>query len=80
MLRPRRTYLFVRSSFWEGFGRCLDLFGTLEYKRTRKPEQADYLALRSDWEAVGRDMWYALGEFEKQHPELVAAREKARSA
>lgn len=35
--------------------RQIDIIGT-------DPRQADIDALRSDWEAVGRDMWSVLGD------------------
>ncbi len=75
------SYLFARPSFWTGFGSCIDLFGvTFEYNRALTPKQADYFAIRSDWAAVGQDIRHALGEFEEQHPDLAAARDRARTA
>ena len=54
--------LFARPSFLEGVARLLDLGGTLnEYNGFDTPEDADLVALRSDWEALGRDYRSALG-------------------
>jgi hypothetical protein len=48
--------LFARPSFLEGVARIFDLGGTLnEYNRSAMPEEADFVALRSDWEAIGMD-------------------------
>ena len=53
--------LFARPSFFEGAGRILDFGDTLtEYNSSPTPEQADYLALLSDWCAVGEDLRRAL--------------------
>jgi len=57
--------LFATPSFLEGFARVLDLGGTLtQYNTTSDPREADYLALRSDWRAIGDDFYTALGEYE----------------
>ncbi len=53
--------LFARPSFLEGAARVLDLGDTLtEYNQSLTPEQAEYLALRSDWEVLGRDLERAI--------------------
>ena len=55
--------LYARPSFWEGIARLWDFGGTLnEYNRSLTPEQADFLALRSDWRAAARDLGMALSE------------------
>ena len=56
-LDSRSRVLFARPSFIEGVARIFDLSGTLStYNRREAGEQADYLALSSDWYAVGNDM------------------------
>ena len=49
-----------------GAASALDLLATLDLnkKNTKKiaPEEADYLALLSDWETVGNDIRYAMGQ------------------
>lgn len=63
------TFLFARPSFWEGVARALDLGGTLtQYNRAIDGRQADYLAMKSDWMAVGNDLRTAMGAFEREHP------------
>ncbi len=53
--------LYALPSFWEGIARVWDIGGTLdEYNRSLTPQQADRLALRSDWIAVGEDLRAAL--------------------
>lgn len=49
--------LYARPSFAEGMARAFDLGTTLEeYNQSLSAEQADYLALRSDWNAVLADL------------------------
>ncbi|MBM2811328.1 MAG: hypothetical protein HW416_2087 [Chloroflexi bacterium] len=57
------TILFARPSGWEGAARILD-FGNLltEYMYSNSVAQADYFASRSDWEAVGADLFRAMRE------------------
>ena len=44
-------------SFFEGIGRLIDWGGTLnEYNNSQFGAEADYKALKSDWEAVGGDI------------------------
>ena len=52
--------LIQEGSFLSGAARSIDLFGSFtEYNQEDSPEQADERALRSDFEAVGRDLWSA---------------------
>lgn len=65
------TFVFARPSFWEGFGRLFDFGGTLnEYNRSVTPQQADYFAIASDWQAIGDDMRVAIGRFEDERPDF----------
>ena len=58
--------LFGRPSFSEGIGRVLDFGGTLdEYNRSVSTEQADRVAIRADWEAVGNDIMGASRQCKK---------------
>jgi hypothetical protein len=51
------TYLVADPSFLTGIARTLDLWGSLDsYNVSRTPQQADALALRSDWKIVGREI------------------------
>lgn len=54
----RRPFsLYARPSFLEGIARLFDVGGMLNtYNQSRTPEEADYRAILSDWEAVGRDL------------------------
>ena len=48
--------LFTVPTFWEGFGRIIDLIGTMnDYNVSQTPQEADAKALRSDWEALRFD-------------------------
>jgi hypothetical protein len=51
-------------SFWTGLARVFDLGATMSrhsYVHWDSPEEADWVAIRSDWEAVGDDLRVALG-------------------
>ncbi len=48
------TFLFARPSALEGIARLADFFGALdEYNRSAN---ADAIAIRNDWRAIGRDI------------------------
>lgn len=49
-----------RSSFLAGMARAFDPGAALRGSRGRGAAEADMLALRSDWEAAGEDLWRAL--------------------
>lgn len=54
-------FLCARPSFIEGMSRILDFGGTLEeFNKSLTPEQADYLALRADWQMIGMDFARAI--------------------
>lgn len=56
-------FLFARGSFLEGVGRALDIGGTMaDFNSSLTPAQADYLALRMDWQVVGDDLRRAMGQ------------------
>jgi len=74
---------FLRDdAFWKGVASVFNLAGQftpLYYGRD--PEKADRAALRSDWEAVGRDMERVMRRFEQEHAkELTHARRAVRDA
>ncbi|MCC7352445.1 MAG: hypothetical protein IT330_01715 [Anaerolineae bacterium] len=57
--------LYAEPSLWEGMVRIVDVAGALnEYNVSSSPEEADYKALLSDWEAIGRDIWQSIRQFE----------------
>ena len=50
-------YLFSYPSFLTGLARGLDLGDTLtEFNRSISGEEADIIAIESDWMAVGKDI------------------------
>ena len=61
--------IYARPSFLEGVARIFDFGGTLNtyyYESTDEdPREADARAIASDWEAVGKDMANAIGQYEK---------------
>ena len=53
--------LFAKPSFLEGLARCIDLGATLdEYNQSLTQQQADLIALRTDWEVIGEDLEKAI--------------------
>ncbi len=60
------NYLFADPSFLSGAARMLDLGGAFdEFDGSLTPAQADELAMRRDWNAVGADLIGAMGEAEQ---------------
>ncbi len=52
-------------SFARGFSRTLDLTGAKEWPELSNDRRADYEALRSDWEHVGRTIQGECERYEK---------------
>jgi hypothetical protein len=56
-------FLYARPSILEGIGRNVDLFGVLNnYNASRSNEEADRIALDSDWSAVYNDLYAAFNK------------------
>lgn len=54
-------------SFVKGVGRILDFSQTLDqYNSSATAEEANARALKSDWEAVGRDIQFAIDKYAEQ--------------
>lgn len=68
-------FLFARPSFWAGTAALMDFGNTLlVYNESRTPGEADYLAMKSDWVAVGNHLRDAIRELEadremRRHPQ-----------
>lgn len=75
----RSTLLFARPSFVYGFAKAFDpMRVTSDFNRSRTPEEADILAIRSDWHAIGADMQEAVEQERGQSPrERYQARQPA---
>lgn len=66
------TFLFARPGFIGGMARVFDLFGLLNtYNISTTPLEADYKAIRSDWKAVGSDMWSAVEQYERENEQTL---------
>ncbi len=66
-MNSRSTFLFARPSYLEGLARIMDFGNTITvYNESLNGEQADYLALRSDWTAVGDDLRSAIQQFDAE--------------
>jgi len=60
-MSPFSTYLFARPSFVEGVGRLVDFGGTLTaYNASPNSEEADAVAIYTDWRAVGHELRTAI--------------------
>ncbi len=63
----REFFSFARPAFIKGIGRIVDPFGQLSDREfcdlSNDPYWTDYLALRSDWEAVGQDISAAIRQY-----------------
>ncbi|MEH2034039.1 MAG: hypothetical protein V7K67_31275 [Nostoc sp.] len=60
------SYLYARPSLIEGVARIVDFGNTLqEYNGSLTAEQADYLALLSDWVVVGHDLKKAMSQYKE---------------
>ena len=65
MSRPS-TFLFAEPTFLSGVARIFDFAGSLnEYNHSLTPEQANRIALRNDWEAVGDALRTAVDEYRR---------------
>lgn len=78
-MNPFFNFLVASPSSLEGAARILDFGNTLtEFNTVRSPQQADSIALQSDWYFVGQDLWFAVRKLkhqlaqEKQREQLVA--------
>lgn len=65
----RNTFrLYANPSFWEGMARLVDCEGLLnQYNYSSSDDEADFKAIRSDWENVGLDLLTAMSHFERDH-------------
>lgn len=67
-------FLYAKPSFLGGLARLFDFSGFMNtYNDSPNEEMADYLAMKSDWEAVGSDMWKAIQQFESEYVEKAKA-------
>ncbi|MHB8737077.1 MAG: hypothetical protein ACYC9D_00585 [Candidatus Dormibacteria bacterium] len=58
----RSGFLFATPTFWQGIARILDLGGVLNtYNTCDSDQEADRVALASDWYAIGLDFREAFG-------------------
>jgi len=58
--------LFAEPNFISGMSRVLDMGLTLnEFNYTRTPDEADKVAIFSDWLAVGADIFQAMENYKK---------------
>ncbi len=67
---PKRPPFYKDEAFWRGVASVFNMTGYFTPKYYgRDPEQADYEALCSDWEAVGQDMERSIRSFERAYSE-----------
>lgn len=62
---------WFNSPFIKGMGSIFNLGGNYYPKRKilsdKEAWEEDYKALKSDWDLVGKDMWTAIKQFDKEH-------------
>lgn len=64
----RSSFLFADPSFLGGLSATLDLGSTLTmYNDSNSPQEADVRAIRSDWLAVGDDIFQAMEQWEREN-------------
>ncbi len=64
--------LFAQPSFFAGASRLVDFFGVLNtYNKSHTPEEADFRAILSDWEAVGLSLLLAERKFSKEYEAIL---------
>jgi hypothetical protein len=60
--------LYARPTFVGGIARCLDFGATLrEFNSSPNGDQADQVALASDWQAIGDDLRAAILKYAADH-------------
>ena len=60
-------HLFSTPTFISGIAATLDLGATLEqYNSSQTPEEADLKAIKNDWKVVGKDIYFALKQYEQE--------------
>lgn len=55
-----------RPSFLTGLASIFDFAGNLHRYEYESGPDADARALASDWQAIGDDLWIAMGQFEEE--------------
>jgi hypothetical protein len=71
MINNFSTYLFASPSLIGGIAQLLDFGGSLQQYNCLMGEQADYLALSSDWIVVGDDLQSAIDDCKDERPYLT---------
>lgn len=61
-------FLFAKNGFMTGVASIFDFGSTLiEYNYFQTPEKADFIALKSDWQAVGDSIRYAMRKMDEDY-------------
>ena len=60
-------FLFAHPSFVGGMASVLDLGTTLVvYNQSKTPKEADYRAIKCDWEVTGNDLRGSIDQFKQE--------------
>lgn len=66
-LKLKTDFLLPKDNFWVGMGSVLNLSGRyFTYNYSKSDNEADFKAILSDWQNVGRDIEKAKKDFEKK--------------
>ncbi len=61
-------FLFAQPSFVGGMASVLDLGTTLVvYNESKTPKEADYRAIKCDWEVTGNDLRGSIDRFKQEN-------------
>ncbi|MEO2070790.1 MAG: hypothetical protein ABGW99_05565 [Zunongwangia sp.] len=57
----RTDFLIRKRNFWTGFSSVLDVFATKKkFNKSKSGKEADFKAIKSDWEMIGSDFKNAM--------------------
>ncbi len=75
----KRPSFYKEDAFWRGMASVFNIPGYFTPRfYGRDPQQVDYEALRSDWEAISRDLERAIEHFETAHTEEIQKAQQQR--
>ena len=65
-------FLYARPSFIEGMARIMDVTGSLnEYNHAQDGQEADTIAIWSDWAMIGQDMRRVIGVYRRENSDTL---------
>lgn len=69
------SQLYSSPSFFRGVARSIDLFGTInQYNESKSESEADYVAIKRDWNVVGQMLSQVLFSYAKDSKKYKKAK------